>query len=222
MAINERIITGRKFRRLIDKEAKLWQRFSWWTKASDVEFDDGKTAEQKLGNINGITSDMNMDRDDIASSISAVHNVIEEMHYRINHFKIYKDEDGNIYIIDENEGADAVPKKLGDSDPEDFGIGIKEYIFTEDTSHVYVFTKNQIGDEVVNKIIMSVTLPNGKKINMKPTSKLVEDQESGISIKRINWSYISPGGSMYYTCLFLIENIVSGSILKCSDMTVFK
>ncbi len=45
MAINETIVTGRKFRRLIDKDSKLWQRISWWTKAGDVEFNDGKTAE---------------------------------------------------------------------------------------------------------------------------------------------------------------------------------
>ena len=52
MAINEKIVTGRKFRRLIDKESRLWQRISYWTKACDVEFDDGKTAETKIASIN--------------------------------------------------------------------------------------------------------------------------------------------------------------------------
>lgn len=51
MAINEQIITGRKFRKLIDETTKLWQRISFWTKASDIEFDDGRTAEEKLGNL---------------------------------------------------------------------------------------------------------------------------------------------------------------------------
>ncbi len=51
MAINETIVTGRKFRKLIDETTKLWQRISFWTKASDVEFDDGATAEEKLGNL---------------------------------------------------------------------------------------------------------------------------------------------------------------------------
>lgn len=51
MAINETIVTGRKFRKLVDESTKLWQRISFWTKASDVEFDDGKTAQEKLGSL---------------------------------------------------------------------------------------------------------------------------------------------------------------------------
>lgn len=51
MAINEEIVTGRKFRKCIDVANKLWQRISFWTMASDVEFDDGKNAEEKLKEI---------------------------------------------------------------------------------------------------------------------------------------------------------------------------
>ncbi len=51
MAINEQIQTGRKFRKLIDESSRLWLRISFWTKASDVEFDDGETAETKLSNV---------------------------------------------------------------------------------------------------------------------------------------------------------------------------
>ena len=49
MAINEQKVTGRKFRKLVDEAQKLWQRISFWTAACDVEFEDGKTAEQKIG-----------------------------------------------------------------------------------------------------------------------------------------------------------------------------
>lgn len=73
--INEVTVTGRVYRRLIDKAAKLWQRISYWTKACDVEFDDGKTAQAKLGDINGITSDAELINEDIASSILPVHDV---------------------------------------------------------------------------------------------------------------------------------------------------
>lgn len=45
MAINEQIVTGRKFRRLKNEETKLWERLSIWKKAVDVEFNDGKNAE---------------------------------------------------------------------------------------------------------------------------------------------------------------------------------
>lgn len=49
--INEQIVTGRKFRKLIDEASRLWLRVSFWTKACDVEFDDGETAETKFSNI---------------------------------------------------------------------------------------------------------------------------------------------------------------------------
>ncbi len=55
MAINEQIVTGRKFRKLLDEATKLWQRISFWTKASDVEFDDGRTAEEKLGKLSFVS-----------------------------------------------------------------------------------------------------------------------------------------------------------------------
>lgn len=116
MAINETIVTGRKFRRLIDKDSKLWQRISWWTKAGDVEFNDGKTAEQKLGNINGITSDFSVNNDSMAASSSLSHRA----HTRFMEFtdngriiSIKIGEDGSPYI-EYKDGADTVLKKLGD------------------------------------------------------------------------------------------------------------
>lgn len=70
--VNEEIVTGRVKRRLIDKAAKRWQRLSYWTKASDVEFNDGKTAEEKIGNINGISSDIDDESDNLAASMKVV------------------------------------------------------------------------------------------------------------------------------------------------------
>lgn len=49
--VNEQILTGRKFRKLIDETSRLWLRISFWTKACDVEFDDGETAEAKFSNM---------------------------------------------------------------------------------------------------------------------------------------------------------------------------
>lgn len=48
MAINEKIVTGKKYR--IWKDG-IWNRLSMWTKASDVEMNDGKNAEQTIGDI---------------------------------------------------------------------------------------------------------------------------------------------------------------------------
>lgn len=70
--VNEQIVTGRKFRKLIDEATKLWQRISFWTKASDVEFDDGSTAETKMGAINGITDSLVSTSSNIAASAKAL------------------------------------------------------------------------------------------------------------------------------------------------------
>ena len=56
--MSETIVTGKKYRILTDVAQKVWQRVSFWTKSSDVEFDDGKTAETKVGAISGITDSL--------------------------------------------------------------------------------------------------------------------------------------------------------------------
>lgn len=69
MAINEQIIKNRKFRKCIDVANKVWLRISFWTAACDVEFEDGKTLEEKIGIINGITD--SLDSNDERSALSA-------------------------------------------------------------------------------------------------------------------------------------------------------
>ena len=68
---NESIVTGKKYRILVDAAQKLWQRVSFWTKSTDVEFNDGKTAETKVGSINGITSSLTSSDGNIALSAAA-------------------------------------------------------------------------------------------------------------------------------------------------------
>ena len=70
--INEQIVTGRAHRVLIDKATKLWQRKSFWTKGSDVEFNDGKNAETKVGAIKGITIDLNTTETGYAADMTAL------------------------------------------------------------------------------------------------------------------------------------------------------
>ena len=51
---DENIVTGKKYKVL---QNGIWNIFSFFTKASDVTFDDGTTAEEKIQDIetNGIT-----------------------------------------------------------------------------------------------------------------------------------------------------------------------
>lgn len=115
MVVNEQIVSS-YYRRLIDKSAKLWQRISFWTKAADVEFSDGKTAEEKVGNIDGITSDFAVHDDSIAASS----HLTNRAYSRFNEFtddgniKRFFIQDGKPYIEYEcknEDGADTVLKK---------------------------------------------------------------------------------------------------------------
>ena len=86
MEINEQIVTGGKWRYLIDEATKLWLRISFWTKASDVEFDDGMTAETKMGSIDGITDSLVGTSSRIAASAKAVATLNENLNIIQIHF----------------------------------------------------------------------------------------------------------------------------------------
>lgn len=106
--INEVIETGKAERKLIDKAAKLWLRISRWTHASDVEFYDGKTAQDKVGAINGISSDFNVGKDDIAASSILTKNIKDDLNEGIinDHLQFVFDEDGTLGY--KKDGADTV------------------------------------------------------------------------------------------------------------------
>ena len=104
MAVNETIVTGRKFRKCVDVANKLWQRISFWTKSSDVEFDDGKTAETKVGAIDGITSDLSGESETVAASIKCVN----QLNNSLANVNVYVgNDDGKLHFVD-SAGADAV------------------------------------------------------------------------------------------------------------------
>lgn len=84
MAINETTVTGRVHRVLLDKAQKLWQKTSFWTKGSDVECDDGNTAENKIGAIKGITTDVNTTEPGYAADMTTVAQLYSDMSVRYN------------------------------------------------------------------------------------------------------------------------------------------
>ena len=51
MSVNEQNLTGRKYR-VWDAANNIWKRLSFWTKASDVELNDGTTVESAISTIN--------------------------------------------------------------------------------------------------------------------------------------------------------------------------
>lgn len=107
MAVNEQIVTGRKFRKLVDEATKLWQRISFWTKAVDVEFNDSKTAETKLGAIDGITDSLASTSSRIAASAKA----LNQVNNNLSNCKLVTEGSGanTKYYI--QNGADTASKK---------------------------------------------------------------------------------------------------------------
>lgn len=54
--VDEVEVTGRKYR-IWDAVNSIWKRISYWTKASDVEFNDGLNLEDKFSTISTETSE---------------------------------------------------------------------------------------------------------------------------------------------------------------------
>ena len=146
MAIQETIKTGRKYRKCIDNtpESKKWERYSFWTKSTDVEFSDGTTAESKLGSYKGVTTNENQVagyaadvtlvktiKTSLSNLITSLTNLVNSINDKLGGMRFYEDSTGK-YVV----GADSVPKKLGSgtikrislgSVSGDFSIDVKTY-----------------------------------------------------------------------------------------------
>lgn len=136
--MSEQIVTGKKYRILTDVAQKIWQRVSFWTKSSDVEFDDGKTAETKVGAISGITDSLVSTSSNIAASAKAV----SELNGKLGGLVFSQDEEGNWGY--KPSGADTVVpfksipsilvgKQSGTCNANAWGSIIKEIIPTSNT-----------------------------------------------------------------------------------------
>ena len=97
MAVNETIVTNRYFRRCTDAANKVWQRISFWHKASDCEFDDGSTAQTKVGAIKGITTSTSVTETGYAADMTTVKGLqtqIDELNSNLKSLKIVQFETG--------------------------------------------------------------------------------------------------------------------------------
>lgn len=123
MAFTETIKTGRKYRKCVDNTSgnKVYERYSFWGKASDVEFNDGTTAETKIGSFKGITTNENQVagyaadvtlvksiKTSLSNLITSLSNLVDSINTRLGGMRFYEDSTGK-YVV----GADSVPKKLG-------------------------------------------------------------------------------------------------------------
>lgn len=70
MAVTEQIKSA--IYRVYNSTSSIWNRYSFWNKASSCEFDDGETAEAKLGKIKGITTSLAATETGYAADATAV------------------------------------------------------------------------------------------------------------------------------------------------------
>lgn len=149
--INEQIVTGRAHRVLIDKVAKLWQRISFWTKASDVEFNDGNTAETKVGAIKGITTDLNTTETGYAADMTAL-------------TQLYSDLGGFNPIVDETTGKITGYKTtVGGADTVfPFSEIEKDKLIKALSTSGLNINANSTPEEIYDKLSSAIFIPTGQ------------------------------------------------------------
>ena len=80
----EIITKDRKEYNIWDKINGVWNRLNFLTNAKSVDADDGKDLQTKVGAINGITSDLTGEAEDIAASIKCVNQLNSSLNVRYN------------------------------------------------------------------------------------------------------------------------------------------
>ena len=90
--------TGKSYN-IFDKINNVWNKCSFWTHSNDVFYPDGKSATTKHSAINGITSDLSGEAEDIAASIKCVNQLNSSLETLTtpNTVKVY-DEGNDNYI----------------------------------------------------------------------------------------------------------------------------
>ena len=77
-------IVSKKFRVLTDAANKIWTRISYYTCARDVEFNNGKNAQETLGSIYGISDSITSTSSNVAASAAAVKKLNDKISELLN------------------------------------------------------------------------------------------------------------------------------------------
>ena len=96
-----------------------FQLVSHWTKANTLEFDDGKTAQDKLGAIDGISSSRESNSDKIAASTA----LVSELNSDLGGVQFISEGSGANAKYYAQLGADSASKKLLGKTVYDLGTG---------------------------------------------------------------------------------------------------
>lgn len=108
------IVSGyKKFKKYI-LTSSGFQLVSHWTNANTLQFDDGKTAQAKLGTIDGISSSKDSSSDKIAASTKLVSELNSDLSGQFGGMTFWVNDTGDPCVT-YKVGADSVSKKLGNS-----------------------------------------------------------------------------------------------------------
>lgn len=81
--INETIVTGNIFRKLIDEKNNLWEKESFWAKACDIEFDDGTMLEEKVETLQSKNSSQDTRLSNLETSDSTQNTKISNLETKV-------------------------------------------------------------------------------------------------------------------------------------------
>ena len=165
--MSETIVTGKKYRILTDVAQKVWQRVSFWTKSSDVEFNDGKTAETKVGAISGITDSLVSNSSNIAASAKAV----SELNGNLDNINVYVGEDSKLHFVNK-AGADTA---LNFSSVKDVSLNMSIYTAADATGYFTVYSYTNIDVSGFSKLyVISGSAYGNVLVDNQPVS-LIDD-----------------------------------------------
>lgn len=210
--VNVKKVIGRAFRKLIDKDANLWLQESFWTIAGDVEFDDGKTAEYKLGQVDrfelrddGMYIVYKRGADTVAKKLCAYDLIIE----CLNDFGYPPDGD------EEEDIVEAI-KRLAEGK---FQEGLEQSTGQGNVKIIYTYHKHvdkngkQYSDD---NNIYSTTDPGGCYVAAGHThnaTSACSQSQGGHSLKATNWS----GNAPYMQCEYCGEGHYSWDFVEEGD-----
>ena len=93
--------TGKSYN-IFDKINNVWNKCSFWTHSNDVFYPDGKSATTKHSAINGITSDITGEAEDIAASIKCVNQLNSSLNNYNGYGSAIEVNKDNSYTVPDN------------------------------------------------------------------------------------------------------------------------
>lgn len=191
-------VVSKTYRVLRDAATKSWDRISFWTKGSSVEFNDGMNAEQKVGAINGITDSLISTSSNVAASAKAVN----DLNNQLGGVRFGFDENGNGGYY-KGDGADTFTP---------FSRGMAYALATDASQQGTIDVKQYLIDNELDKMIDYKKLVSNdfKVVLVKHQPECIDSKWSN-EAEQWNWK------QWYYPSAYANYNADTGVLKYGSD-----